>query len=98
MPVGKDRRYGLWAAFSTIVSSSSQFLLLYCLDFLVYLRDGLVARKVHPVVPPKAEYELTPLGLSLGAAFCGVWVWTAENLKDVEKARSTFDEKALRGD
>ena len=98
MPVGKDRRYGLWTAFSTIVSSSSQFLLLYCLDFWVYLRDGLVARKAHPVVPPKAEYELTPLGLSLGAAFCGVWVWTAENLKDVEKARSTFDEKALRGD
>ena len=98
MPVGKDWLFGLQADFSTIVSSSSQFLLLYCLDFWVYLRDGLVARKVHPVVPPKAEYELTPLGLSLGAAFCGVWVWTAENLKDVEKARSTFDEKALRGD
>jgi DNA-binding HxlR family transcriptional regulator len=61
-------------------------------------RDGLVTRTVHPVVPPKVEYELTPLGLSLGAAFCGVWVWAAENLQDVEKARCTFDEKAQRID
>jgi DNA-binding HxlR family transcriptional regulator len=57
-------------------------------------RDGLLTRTVHPVVPPKVEYKLTQLGLSLGAAFCGVWVWAAENLKHVEKARRKFDEKA----
>lgn len=56
-------------------------------------RDGLVVRTVFPVVPPKVEYHLTQLGLSLGAAFCGVWVWAAENLKHVEQARSQFDEK-----
>jgi DNA-binding HxlR family transcriptional regulator len=54
-------------------------------------RDGLVTRTVHPVVPPKVEYKLTTLGLSLGAAFCGVWVWAAENLKHVEQARLKFD-------
>jgi len=54
-------------------------------------RDGLVVRTVHPVVPPKVEYNLTDLGLGLGAAFCGVWVWAAENLKQVEQARLKFD-------
>jgi len=57
-------------------------------------RDGLVARTVYPVVPPKVEYHLTALGLGLGAAFCGVWVWAAENLNQVEQARCQFDEKA----
>ena len=56
-------------------------------------RDGLLVRTVHPVVPPKVEYRLTGLGLSLSAAFCGVWVWAAENLEEVEQARRTFGEK-----
>jgi DNA-binding HxlR family transcriptional regulator len=43
------------------------------------------------VSPPKVEYRLTNLGLILGAAFCGVWVWAAENLEEVERARSVFD-------
>lgn len=53
-------------------------------------RDGLLVRTVFPVVPPKVEYRLTGLGLGLGAAFCGVWVWAAENLKEVEQARQTM--------
>ena len=60
-------------------------------------RDGLITRTVHPVVPPKVEYHLTQLGLSLGAAFCGVWVWAAENLKQVERARDLFDKKVDAG-
>ncbi len=59
-------------------------------------RDGLLVRTVHPVVPPKVEYKLTDLGSSLGAAFCGVWVWAEANLERIEKARKTFDEKAKR--
>jgi DNA-binding HxlR family transcriptional regulator len=59
-------------------------------------RDGLVRRTIHPVVPPKVEYKLTGLGLSLGAAFCGVWVWAAENLDDVEQARRDFDAQARK--
>jgi DNA-binding HxlR family transcriptional regulator len=56
-------------------------------------RDGLLVRTVHPVVPPKVEYRLTDLGFTLGAAFCGVWVWAAENLTQVEEARRAFDER-----
>jgi DNA-binding HxlR family transcriptional regulator len=57
-------------------------------------RDGLLARREHPVVPPKAEHRLPELGLTLGAAFCGVWVWAAESLKHVERARLKFDKSA----
>jgi DNA-binding HxlR family transcriptional regulator len=57
-------------------------------------RDGLVTRTVHPVVPPKVEYRLTELGLTLGAAFCGVWIWAAENIERIEQARRDFDDKA----
>jgi DNA-binding HxlR family transcriptional regulator len=57
-------------------------------------RDGLLVRTVHPVVPPRVEYRLTDLGLSLGAAFCGVWVWAAENLRRIEEARRAFDARA----
>jgi len=54
-------------------------------------RDGLITRTVHPVAPPRVEYRLTDLGITLGAAFCGVWVWAASNLDRVEQARLMFD-------
>ncbi|MCW2482589.1 winged helix-turn-helix transcriptional regulator, partial [Candidatus Symbiopectobacterium sp. NZEC135] len=56
-------------------------------------REGLVIRTVYPVVPPKVEYQLTDLGLSLGAAFCGVWMWAEENLATIKRARATFDQR-----
>jgi DNA-binding HxlR family transcriptional regulator len=56
-------------------------------------RDGMVIRTVHPVVPPRVEYRLTDLGQSLGEAFCGVWIWAAENLARVERARGVFDDR-----
>jgi DNA-binding HxlR family transcriptional regulator len=56
-------------------------------------RDGLVSRKVHAVVPPRVDYNLTPLGSSLGAAFCGVWIWAEKNLAGVQAARQTFDDR-----
>ncbi len=57
-------------------------------------REGCVARTVHPVVPPRVEYKLTELGVSLAAAFCTVWLWAEGHLEQVERARSTFDQKS----
>ena len=37
--------------------------------------DGIVLRTVHPEVPPKVEYELTPLGLSLEPVLLGMRSW-----------------------
>ena len=56
--------------------------------------DGLVERTVYPVVPPRVEYELTALGLSLGEAFCGVWLWAEKHRGAIMQARLTFQERA----
>jgi len=53
-------------------------------------RDGLVIRTVHPVIPPHVEYRLTPMGLSLSEAFCGVWQWVEANHENVSRAREEF--------
>ncbi len=52
--------------------------------------DGLVKRTVHPVIPPKVEYQLTELGHTLGAAFCGVWMWAEEHRGEILRAREAF--------
>ncbi|HEX7781758.1 MAG TPA: helix-turn-helix domain-containing protein [Sphingobium sp.] len=56
-------------------------------------RDGLVARTVYPVVPPWVEYSLTELGRTLGAAFCGVWIWAETYHAQIEAARKAFAER-----
>jgi len=56
--------------------------------------DGLVKRTVHPVVPPRVEYELTGLGQSLGEAFCSVWLWAEKHYDAVERAQTAFREKS----
>lgn len=55
--------------------------------------DGLVTRTVHPVIPPHVDYALTPLGRSLGAAFCGVWIWAEKNHAKVAASRAAFGRK-----
>lgn len=59
-------------------------------------RDGMVTRTVHAVVPPRVDYRLTAVGASLGAAFCGVWLWAEENLETIAKARLQFDQRQTR--
>jgi DNA-binding HxlR family transcriptional regulator len=38
-------------------------------------RDGVVNRKVYPVVPPKVEYSLTPLGRRLKPILKAMQSW-----------------------
>jgi DNA-binding HxlR family transcriptional regulator len=55
--------------------------------------DGLLVRTVFPVIPPRVEYELTPLGASLSEAFCGVWMWAERYRDEIEAARKRFAQR-----
>jgi DNA-binding HxlR family transcriptional regulator len=59
--------------------------------------DGLVKRRVHPVIPPHVDYQLTHLGLSLSEAFCGVWVWAAKHHSEVAQARQAYQARVGEG-
>ncbi|HWX12602.1 MAG TPA: helix-turn-helix domain-containing protein [Trinickia sp.] len=54
-------------------------------------RDGLVTRYVHPVIPPRVDYQLTPLGRSLLEKICGIWYWVETHMGEMETARRQFD-------
>jgi DNA-binding HxlR family transcriptional regulator len=56
-------------------------------------RNGIVARRVMQL-PLSVEYSITPLGHSLDEPFRALYIWTLENLRDVERARKTFDASA----
>ena len=50
-------------------------------------RDGLVGRRVHPEVPPRVEYALTPLGATLAGPLRALGAWSVAHGKRVEEAR-----------
>ncbi|MCM2393885.1 winged helix-turn-helix transcriptional regulator [Streptomyces albipurpureus] len=54
-------------------------------------RDGLVSRKVHPVVPPRVEYALTPLGCTLHTTIRSLVTWTEEHQNEIAGARAAYD-------
>lgn len=55
-------------------------------------RNGLIDRKVYPVVPPMVEYSLTPLGKTLNQVLKSLCEWSTENFQQVESARKNYDE------
>jgi DNA-binding HxlR family transcriptional regulator len=56
-------------------------------------RDGLVRRTVYPVVPPRVEYELTPLGATLHETIKSLVTWTEEHQAEIATARSQYDSR-----
>jgi DNA-binding HxlR family transcriptional regulator len=54
-------------------------------------RDGLVRRTVYPVVPPRVEYQLTPLGTTLLDTIQPLVAWARTHRDEVAAARATYD-------
>ncbi|MFF5979499.1 winged helix-turn-helix transcriptional regulator [Streptomyces olindensis] len=54
-------------------------------------RDGLVTRHVYAEVPPRVEYELTPLGHTLHAPLQALGLWAEEHITEVLAARESYD-------
>ena len=57
-------------------------------------RNGLVERQVYPIIPPKVEYALTPLGKTLIALLLTMNTWAGEHLPELEQARARYDQIA----
>jgi DNA-binding HxlR family transcriptional regulator len=58
-------------------------------------RDGLVARFVFTELPPRVEYELTPLGSTLYAPLLALCRWSEDNMTDVLRARDDYDTRRV---
>lgn len=54
-------------------------------------RDGLVNRTYHPTIPPKVEYNLTPMGESFREPVSALGYWALENLAAIDASRLEFD-------
>ena len=50
-------------------------------------RDRLVRRTVYPVIPPRVDYALTPLGKTLMQPLSALYRWMERHLKEVQQAR-----------
>jgi DNA-binding HxlR family transcriptional regulator len=54
-------------------------------------RDGLVERTVYPVVPPRVEYALTPLGRTLIEPLGALCRWAEAHRDELRAARARHD-------
>src|SRR3954463_854049 len=53
--------------------------------------DGLVSRTVHPTVPPRVDYALTPLGTSVLEPISALIAWARDHGTDVAEARRQYE-------
>ena len=54
-------------------------------------RDGLVSRTVTPSIPPRVDYELTPLGRSLEGPIGQLQQWALDNVGAIHTAPDRYD-------
>ena len=56
--------------------------------------DGLISRKVYPVVPPRVEYSLTEMGQSLVPLINDLTAWAQQNMERIKSHRRAEESDA----
>lgn len=56
-------------------------------------RDGLVERTVYAEVPPRVEYELSPLGQTLVGPTTALADWAVEHSEEIAARQRSFDRR-----
>ena len=59
-------------------------------------RDGLVSRKVFPVIPPRVDYSLTPMGIECAERVGALQGWIEEHVKKLVRCQIDYDVPAGR--
>lgn len=54
-------------------------------------RDGFVHRDAHPVIPPRVDYSLTPLGREAARRVWELARWSERQVEAVAAARAEYD-------
>jgi len=57
-------------------------------------RDGIVTRTPHAALPPRVDYQLTPLGQTLLATIGQLVAWADTHLVEIQAAQADYDARA----
>jgi DNA-binding HxlR family transcriptional regulator len=60
-------------------------------------RDGIITRTMYPVMPPRVDYALTPMGHTLLDAAGTLIGWAHEHLGEIDAARVAYDARERQG-
>lgn len=55
-------------------------------------RDGLITRTMYPTIPPRVDYELTALGMTLLGPVMSLVNWANANKLAIAEAHRRFDQ------
>ncbi|WP_007515739.1 MULTISPECIES: winged helix-turn-helix transcriptional regulator [Pseudofrankia] len=83
-----DGRPHRFAAIRNRIEGISEKMLTQTLRHLE--QDGLVTRTVYPEVPPRVEYQLAALGVTLRAPLDALLQWSVAHAAEVAAARARY--------
>ena len=58
-------------------------------------RDGVVSRTSYDQMPPRVDYELTALGLTLREPLSALGRWAESHIEEVEASRAAYDDRPI---